>query len=432
MAVGGFDQITDALKRRYPQKRIEPAVNVATPFRRQMKRDIPKGTTWNKGGLLFFGANLAPPQNVGVIADGDNLPTPKDRTNVQFQMTAKLMPGTFQIGWLTAQAGNTGENAFNGGELDRRTDETIEDTAKQIERYYTATHGTARFATVNAATTSVNTFVCAQPLGSQLLRENMQISARTTDGGDTARNALDDRKITTIAESTDTVTFDGLPATLVAGDHIHVVTKAAQTSLTTIAPQGLAGLIDDGTLVTTIQGLSRTTNPKLNSSIQGNSGTLRDLSEQILVQGVHDVRQKSGKNITDLWWNTGQSAKYLEFTTPDRRYPQTSGGITPLATGYSDDTMVHAIPGGKVKIHEAYDISPRVIYGINWSTMFHYVAQDLDWWDKGGGQLLKPLPVSGGFKAAWFAAVCSMEDIGCDYFRGNVLYKDLKDNLAGD
>jgi len=432
MAVGGFDQITDGLKRRYPPKRIEPAVNVATPYRRQMKRDIPKGTTWNKGGLLYFGANLAPPQNIGVIADGDNLPTPKDRTNVQFNMTAKLMPGTFQIGWLTKQAGNSSESAFNGGELDRRTDETIEDVAKHIERLYCGTHGTGRLATVNAATSAVNTFVGAKPLGTLLLRENMNISVRTTDGGDTVRNSTDNRKITSIVESTDTVTFDGATATLVAGDHVHLVTKASQTSLSTISPQGLEGLIDDSTFVTTVQGLSRATYPKLKASLQGNSGSLRDLSEQILVQGVHDVRQKSGKNITDIWWNTGQSAKYLEFTTPDRRYNQTSGGITPLATGYSDDTMVHAIPGGKVKIHEAYDISPRVAYGINWSTIFHYVAQDLDWWDKGGGQLLKPLPVSGGYKAAWFAALCSMEDIGCDYFRGNVVFRDLKDNLAGD
>ena len=76
MAVGGFDQITDALKRRYPKKRVEPMVNVATPFRRQAKKDLPKGYVHRGGGLLYFGANLAPPQNVGMIADGDNLPTP--------------------------------------------------------------------------------------------------------------------------------------------------------------------------------------------------------------------------------------------------------------------------------------------------------------------------------------------------------------------
>ena len=427
MAVGGFDQLTDALKRRYPKKRIEPMVNVATPFRRQAKKDLPKGYVHRGGGLLYFGANLAPPQNVGMIADGDNLPTPVDRSNDQFNMTAKLFPGTFQIGWLTEAAGNSGENAFNGGEVARRTEETVEDVAKHIERIYCGTHGTGRLATVESD--GSNTLVLKQPLGVTLIRRNMRISVRTTDGGDTIRDSLDNRKITKVVESTRTITYDGADQTASANDHVHLVTKASQTDLDTISAQGLEGIIDDSTFVTTFQGIDRSTVEEVKALVNSNSGVNRDLSEQILAKGVLDVRVKTGKNISDIWWNPGQSLKYLEFVSPDRRYQQTGGGITGMDTGYTEESMVHYFPGGKVRIHEAFDISPRVAYGINWSTIFNYVASGLDWWDKGGGQRLLPVPVSGGFKAAWFAALCAKEDLGSDYPRANIVFKDLKDGL---
>jgi hypothetical protein len=433
MAVGAFDQITNALKIAYPKKAIDPMVNEETTFRRKLSKNLPPGARMSDG-IMKFGANLNPPQNVGQHTDGDNLPTPKDRTQDQFTMTATLFSGTFQIGWLTQQAANSNRSAFNGGELRRRTEETIADTAKFIEQTYVGTHGSSRRARVDSDGTS--NFVCLKPEMALLIRENHYISVRTTDGGDTVRDSCDYRKVTAVNHDTYTVTYSSTDQTLVSGDHVSVVTKAAQTSLSSagstqnVSANGLRGLIDDATYASHIHLLSRTTYPKLKCNVAGNGGALRDLSEQILINACHQNRHRSGKRITDAWCNTGQVEKYVEFVAPDRRYLQQGAGITPMATGYQDDSLVHYAPGVKFNLNIAVDIIPREIFLLNWTTFFHYVAQDMDWWDEGA--MLKPVPVSGGYKAAYFAALCSMENLGCDMPIGNTVVRDLNDPLCGD
>lgn len=428
MATGAFTTVTNALKNVYTPKRIVPMVNEEAPFRRYLKRQIPAGARVSEG-ILKFGANFSPPQNVGQHADADNLPTPKDRTQDQFELNPTLFTGTFQIGWVTRRAGNSNKSAFNGGELRRKTEETIADIGKYIEQTLLATHGTGRRGRV--LSDGSNTLVLDKPEAAWLFRENQYISVRTTDGGDTVRDSIDYRLITNIDLDTDTITYDGADQTAVAGDHVHVVTKASQTSLSSISCNGLRGLVDDGTYLGTLHGLSRTSYPKLNSSVKGNGGTLRDLSEQILVNAHHEVRQRSSKRPTDIWTNTGQVEKYIQFVAPDRRYQQVGRGITKMETGYQEDSIVHHAPGIAMKFNVSVDVVPRELFMLNWDCFFHYQAQELDWWDEGGG-LLRPLPTDGGYKAAWFAALSCIENVACDYPIGNTVIRDLKDPLAGD
>ena len=147
MATGAFESITNDLKLAYPRKNIEPMVNVETPFRRTLKRDLPSGARVTEG-IVTYGGNLAPPQNIVMTGDLGSLPVPKDRVSVQFTLKPVIFPGTFQIGWKTKAAANSAQSAFNMGELRRRTEETIQDTAKHIERIYCGTHGTGRLGRV--------------------------------------------------------------------------------------------------------------------------------------------------------------------------------------------------------------------------------------------------------------------------------------------
>ena len=159
---GEFDQITNALKIAYPPKAIDPMVNDETPFRKKLKRSIPPGGK-AAGGILKFGANFNPPQNVGYNADAGTMPAPKDRTQDQFQLTPVMFAGSFGIGAVTLNAADSDKYAFNGGELKRKTQETIADLAKFIDSMYAGTHGAGRRARVEASTSGVSTFVGAQP-----------------------------------------------------------------------------------------------------------------------------------------------------------------------------------------------------------------------------------------------------------------------------
>lgn len=424
---GEFEQITGALKIAYADKAVEPMVNAEAPFRKKLSKGVPSGARVSEG-IVKFGGNLNPPQNVGQLVDGGTLPAPKERTDVQFQLTPTLFAGSLQIGWISRSAANSSKSAFNRGEVRRRTDEVVQDTAKFIESTYVGTHGTGRRAQVESD--GVNTFVASKPVGVRLLRENMYISVRTTDGGATVRDSTDFRKITAIAQSTRTVTYDGADQTLVANDHVHPVVEASQLFTTNPFANGLRGLIDDATYLATLHGLARATYPKLNANVFGNGGVVRNLTEQLLVRACHEIRARSGKRIDEIWTSEGQVEKYIEFVAPDRRYTVSGNGLQGMATGYQEENLVHYAPGIKAAINISFDLVPRELYLLNWSTFFHYVAKELGFVDE--GEMLKLTPASGTYKASFLGYVAAIENIGCDFPLANGVIRDLADPAIGD
>lgn len=428
---GEFHNITDALKIAYPPKVVEPMVNEETPFRRQVQKSVPADAKPTEA-IVKFGGNLNPPMNFGNTVDGGTLPTPKDRTDVQFQLTPVLFAGAMTLGYITQSAADSNKSAFNGGEVMRRTKETLVDLAKWIERLYVATHGTGRIAQVEANTTNANTFTAALPVGTRLIRENMMISVRTTDGGNTVSGTVDNLKVTDVNHSTRVVTFAGDGThDLTAGHHVYVVVEAAQSFTTNPFPNGLRGLVDDGTFLGTVHGLSRTTFPKLKANVFGNGGTLRNLTEQLLIRACHEIRARSGKRITDIWTSEGQIEKYIEFVAPDRRLVVTGKTDTQnMVTGYKGDELVHYAPGIAAKINLSWDLVPRELYLINWDSFFHYQSKQLGWVVP--GDQLWPTPTSGGYKASYLGYACAIENIGCDFFLANGVIRDLRDPSIGD
>jgi hypothetical protein len=424
MAVGAFDDaaVTPALKNMYPQKAVDAMTNEEAVFVPAMKKSIP-GPVGTEG-ILKFGANFNPPQNVGQLGDVGTLPPPKDRTQDQLTLKPTIFAGSFQIGLVTLHAANSSRSAFMG-ELSRRSEETMTDLGKFRESHYTGTHGTGRRARVESD--GSNNFVAALPEGTTLLKENFYISVRTTDGGATVRDSLDLRKITAINHATRTVTYDGADQTLVAGDHVHVVNELTQTI---VAANGLRGLVDDAKFLGTLHELSRTTYPKLKSNVSSNGGVLRNLTEQILVRACHENRARSGKRVTDAWTSPGQAEKYIEFVAPDRRYVVNSNSPQSMATGYKGNELTHFFPGGQFTLHISYDIVPREIFLLNWDTFFRYVALDMQWLDE--GSRLKLIPASSTFKAGYLAYLASIENIGNVMPLANTVVRDLADPAIGD
>lgn len=430
---GAFDVVVDSVKDIYSTRGVQAMENAKRPFSRSLSKDLPADAKQFDEGIARFQANMAPPQNQAQIGDGQDLIAPIDRTEKRFTLKPTLFVGTFMVGWITKAAANSAKSAFNRGEVARKTEETVENLAKHIERIYCGTHGTGRLGRV--ASDGVNTLVLDVPEGIQLVRPNMRISVRTTDGGDTVRDSLDNRTITAVNRATRTITYSGADQTAVAGDHVHAVSGASQTSLSTISANGIRGLVDDGTFLDSLQGLSRTTYPRLKALVMSNGGVLRNLTEQLMIHACNEVAQESGKTITHIWTNTGQVEKFVEFVAPDRRHVTKPGEKPRYVVGHGgaeDDTGLRLIaPGVDAEIRRAFDIVAREMYFLSYDTLFHYQAQKMDWWDE-GAKILKPVPTSGGFKAAFFAAVSAQENLGIDMPIGNLVMRDLRDPLIGD
>lgn len=465
---GEFENIVGLLKNAYPKKNIVNLVNDETPFRRALKSNIPAGSRFTKG-LLKFGVSLTQPQNVGQTNDGGNLVAPIDRTQTLLTLKPTIFNGAFQIGWVTRAIAGDDTVAFNGGELRRRTEETISDLAKFIEQTYVGTSGSGSRAEVETTggggSTATVTFICTQtaglgsgsgvdPRGVRLLRVNHRISVRNPGAASdltSIRGDLDYGLISAIDESTRQVSMVKVAggnwgATVpAAGDQVVVVTAANQ-GITTAIPMssvhsvvgatagisanGLRGLIDDGQETSHLHGVARSGNTWLNAQVMGNGGVVRNLTEGVLVQALHNARLSHGKRLTDIWTNVGQVEKYIDFVAPDRMLMTNQNGPTKMPTGYGEGSLVHYFPGGALTFNTSPDIAPREMYIISWDAFFHYLAQDMDWWDS---PMLKPTPsTNNSYMASYLAHMGSIENIGTDTPRVNVVIRDLRDRLAGD
>lgn len=428
MAAGAFADITNSIKNVYVDKVVEPMVNNEAPFREFLSKELPAGAKVREG-LVTFLANTLSNQALGQMADQGALPPTVDRTDVQLVLKPTIFAGAVEVGFMSMSAVDSNKSAWNGGEFRRQTNDIIANAAKFIESTYTSTHGTGRRARVESDGAS-STFVAALPEGTRLLRENHYISVRTTDGGASVRDSTDGRRITKIDHATRTVTYSGADQTLVAGDHVHVVTETTQT-LTNVFANGLRGLIDDGTFLTSPHGASRTTNPKLKANIFSNGGTLRNLTEQLLLRSAHEIQARSGKRITHIWTSEGQIEKYVEFVAPDKRLVVTSKADTgSKATGYREGDLVFYAPGIACELKRSFDIVPRELYMLNVDTLFHYEAKKFGWATP--EQMLWLSPATAAYKASLLGYMCSVENIGCDWFEANGKIADLKDPAVGD
>lgn len=362
---------------------------------------------------------LQSPQNISTPADGGALPTTKARGNVAGTVTVASWAGTFDITFLAeAVAKSAGE--FNGDEVKRSVRECVNDLTKHQNRIYVGTHGTGRLAQVNASTTASANFVCKLPIGNLLLRPKMNVSVYTADTSGAVRDSLDNITISKIVNSTRTVTMSTGTYTLVANDGVYLGGSYAN------APNGLRGLVDDGTNLTTIHGASRATYEELKSTVLANSGTLRDLTEDLLIDLAHGIRQKSGQNIDLLLMNFGQLAKFYKFVRADRRFNVSGAEIPTYNVGYKK-LPTFFVGGQEVEVLASEDVFPREVYGVTTAQIRRVVAQKLDWKDFGGSMFQQAIS-SSAYALAYQATLYGAENLATYMPGAHGVVQDLFDN----
>jgi len=427
--VGNFDNIGTEIKDVYPTGSFDSMYNKEAPYRAKLKKNNDYGMN---EGVVKFPLKMNGMWSVGIVADNAAFPTAKDPTTVKGQLTPENFAATIQIGIKTKAAAKSGKSTFNSqGTLSERIENNVNELVKYVNKVYAGTNR-GRLAIVESDGT--NNFIAAKPLGVELLQEGMRLEAATTLAGGTLRDSFSNHKITAIDYDTRTVTYVGAAdtnddRTLVAGDHIFIT----GTSGTARGQVGLMDIVDDGTLAGTIFTQSRTTYPKLKASVLGNGGSLRNITEQIILDAIDRPRRRVGKKVTRVLSNSGQARKYVEFVAADRRYPGETNGDPRYAIGYSDDSLQIVAPGVNARLEVDYDVQPRSIFCLSWDTFFLYEAMPPDWIDaNAGGDLLNLIPSTDTHKAGFLAYYGSVENQGCLMPLASSRIDDLKDAICGD
>jgi hypothetical protein len=418
---GELSNIGTEIKETYPKGTWKDMVNKEAPYRAALKKRTDMKVN---EGLITWPLRTKAQWNIGIIDDNEAFPTAKDPVRLKAQMRPEIFAGSIKIGFKGRAVGKSDKSTFHeGGTTADRIEGTAEDITKYINKVY-AGSVVGRLAVV-LAEVSTNTFTVDKPLRGLLLNENMSLEVRDALTGGAVRDSFTGQVLSTFAEETDTVTYAGTDRTVVAGDHVFITGSYGRL------PYSLPHIVDDATTSPTdVFLLSRATYPQISGQVARNGGSLRDLSEALMLDAIEKPRRKTGKKITRALCNIGQAHKYVEFVAPDRRYPGMSSGTPSYALGFGDDSLNIAAPGVNVKLEVDRDIPPRAIYFLAWDTFFHFEAQELDWADE--ETMLKLIPSSDTHKAGYLAYICSIENQGNTMPPANCVLGDLKDSLCAD
>lgn len=268
---------------------------------------LPKSIYKPKGVGFYPAVSVAGnQQGGGAINESEALRTAGNEDVQQFVITPKVNEWTVQITGL-ARAVSEGDEASFATGLIRQLDEALENLLKDVNRQSFG-RGNGLLATVSTTSTgTTHTFDTVQ-----YLKPAMVIDAYT---GTT--RSVDSATISSVDRANNQATFSA-SITLTADDQI--VREETRVSAASDGKEmaGTTLIIDDGTVATTFQGLSRSTYTILRGNVIA-AGSV-NLTNDLLQRAADEVSIVGDGRIDMLISRHGQRRKYLDLTTPDKRF----------------------------------------------------------------------------------------------------------------
>lgn len=242
--------------------------------------------------------------------------------------------------------------------MDEEMNGLKDDIAKDVNRIIYG-DGTGAVASVPASTTTVNTAVVTN---TQYLEIGMQVDIGTAAQLLAATAPATNRQITAINQSTKTITFDGAAVSLSANSIV------VRTGNYNREPNGFKSIISSSGVLFNVD---PSVVSKWASVVDSNGGTLRALSEGMMITATDNVRVNGGRTSLILM-GLGVRRAYFNLLSQQRRYPSTQkydGGFEGLA--------FHN--GREIPVIEDPDAPPNTIYLIDESKFKIYRDKPWSW-----------------------------------------------------
>jgi len=307
---------------------------------------------WQGNQLVFALHSSRNYSGVLYVAEGGALPVAGSQGVVNLLIPVCHLKGRIQLSYEVMRASRSDKGSFVRA-MDLEQKGLVNDVARQRNRALSG-FGSEILAVVTVATAgSVLTIdnpggVAGTVNPTRFIKPNMILAVTST------ANAI--RSIATVtAASTLYVTFNASISASV-GDILNLGTTsvsasgsgsfggnysngvAGQTGSPTdasdLAPQGVLGLVDNGSFVATIFGLSRTANAFYDSTVMPNVGTI---NTDILQRGVDNAEEVSGEMIDKFVCHSSVRREISKMTEADRRYDATGA-----AKNYDAGTLAGA------------------------------------------------------------------------------------------
>jgi hypothetical protein len=349
---------------------------------------------WTLGGRAFEGSvKKRGSGSWRTLQEQEQLPRAGSPAYDLYQMSTKIAASTYRISEQSMKASKGNEKAWVDGRMDA-ADSTVSQFAQRLSQmfYRDGTGKVARVDTGNIAITdngngtwtigldanmssgSGNTF------GLDFLQEEMHISASADTTGTLAERTFDGR-IISIDTDNIRLTLDGQIGDLANNDYIYIGDKARTSKNRDW--MGLLGIVDNGTIVDTLQNISRASNNFWKASRYANVGAA-DLENQFQTAS-DDITKKGLGKIDAIITTFGVRKRMANDMKGDRRF---------IAAAESGDykggfSSVKWMDGNNraVEIWVDKDCPAGTAFLLNWDALHLAWLQEPTWWDAGGGVL---------------------------------------------
>jgi len=373
---------------------------VFAPFERALAKfhdstqEWPNEEPYGKGRT--FGIRTKDAHSTGTVAEGGGTPTLRQPTILQANIDAVQLVAS--CGWseffLTAAQG---QGTIGADGLTDHIDMTVRNAMQMINRLSLG-HGTGRLAVVESTVTAY-AFVARVPESVLQLRVGMTIDDYTADTGGTKQGAT--ATITDIDLDTRTVTT-GTSQTYTAG-HSIVQALTSSTSTYGVAPSGLRAWADNGTLTSTIAGLTRSSDTGVNANVISVPAGVTPYSEKLMRKAINRIFFACGMEPDEAWTNKGIISEHLNHLVGDRIFMLTPGDNVPKYKIGHDERQIGFQNGGNfIPYRVDPDYPAREITFIKKSMFRRHQLRPLNWIGDASGvdgvaqAVLMQQPASGG------------------------------------
>jgi hypothetical protein len=317
------------------------------------------------GRYVTFAIRTRRNSGIGARNELEALPTPGQQGNAAARVGLKYLYGGVRLSGQTFELADKNFQAFTSV-LEQEMDGLKTDLAKDCNRQVYG-DGSGAVVVCTTAGTTVNTFTSTNVMYAQL---GMQIDVidGTTLAAATPTVKISNRQITGINTTTGVITFDGAAGSSAVGDII-VRTGNVNREWT-----GFAKIVSN---TGTLYNIDPNVEPVWKAEVMSNSGTLRALSEGLMVNMADNIRTNGGKT-TVIFSDLGVRRAYWNLLVQQRQYVNTkefAGGFTGLA--FTTDA-------GEIPFVADVDCPRNRQYFLNEKELTYYREGDWSWMNRDG------------------------------------------------
>jgi hypothetical protein len=384
--------------------------NTASPVASQIERT----TEGIVGDYAVIAMEVGREFGIGSRLEGDTLPPGRSVPPKQAVVKVKGVYGRYRIGAREIDAMKSNVGAFTTAEK-RRVRNLLDGATREMSRQ-TWGNGSGRLVTCGVTANSTTVVLAATTADQALvnLAEGMQVDIGTDADPQAVASS---RKIVSVNFAAATVVIDGAPVTTTGSHFLYRQGSGGEPQTATQREiTGLARHIDDDT---TDQGLDPSTTWAWAAIVDGNGGTNRPGSENLIERVVHKHSNRSGASVDVLVAGDGVFRAQVNSLKGRQRVVNNialKGGHSAIDYTFGAESMP------LLRDKDMTPAFPNSLAGIEYASLKTYIGTDWGWEDRDGSVLRLATDDTHFFEAIYF----TFRELGCEARNHNFRIDDLE------